>query len=250
VWPKNVTQKLIVALVDAKELRRAAVASLLEEWATSEKVDIVPIAPGVIPDPEQTRMVILSIGNEAIADDEHLRILTTLRDYLPGVPLVVLSDDENVEHAAVAIRMDIRGYIQTDIRPELAGPLLSSLLRGGSYFPIHALQHLVAAWSQTERDDGSRAMDANSNDAENAGTRIDDNPIEEPLHPRFTGRQKEVVNYLRLGSSNKAIARQLGLTETSVKVHVRTILRKLGAVNRTQAAVVLLQSDDPDKAQS
>jgi DNA-binding NarL/FixJ family response regulator len=54
----------------------------------------------------------------------------------------------------------------------------------------------------------------------------------------LTVRQKAVLELLRRGDSNKIIARQLGMREGTVKVHVRQIMRKFGVTNRTQVAVV------------
>jgi DNA-binding NarL/FixJ family response regulator len=59
-----------------------------------------------------------------------------------------------------------------------------------------------------------------------------------PINRDLTARQKAVLELLSHGDSNKAIARQLGTSEGTVKVHVRQILRKFGLVNRTQVAVV------------
>jgi two-component system, NarL family, nitrate/nitrite response regulator NarL len=61
----------------------------------------------------------------------------------------------------------------------------------------------------------------------------------EPSRPasRLTAKQEEVLQLLRRGQSNKVIASQLGLSEATVKVHLRCIMRKLGVVNRTQVAI-------------
>jgi two-component system, NarL family, nitrate/nitrite response regulator NarL len=54
----------------------------------------------------------------------------------------------------------------------------------------------------------------------------------------LTPRQKAVLSMLAEGQSNKLIARSLGINDTTVRVHVRAVLRKLGVTNRTQAALV------------
>jgi two-component system nitrate/nitrite response regulator NarL len=54
----------------------------------------------------------------------------------------------------------------------------------------------------------------------------------------LTARQRAVLELLRRGDTNKAIARRLGMREGTVKVHVRQIMRKFGVTNRTQIAVV------------
>jgi len=59
----------------------------------------------------------------------------------------------------------------------------------------------------------------------------------------LTARQQDVLERLRRGESNKLIGRQLRLRESTVKVHIRQIMRKLGAANRTQAALCAAQLD-------
>jgi DNA-binding NarL/FixJ family response regulator len=59
--------------------------------------------------------------------------------------------------------------------------------------------------------------------------------------PSLTGREKEVLQLLRVGISNKEIARQIDVSEGTVKAHVREILSKLGAISRTEAVNLALQ---------
>ena len=56
---------------------------------------------------------------------------------------------------------------------------------------------------------------------------------------RFTGRQSAVANALWRGKSNKVIAFELSMSESTVKVHIRNIMKKLNATNRTEAAFKL-----------
>nr|WP_247878774.1 response regulator transcription factor [Niveispirillum sp. SYP-B3756] len=55
---------------------------------------------------------------------------------------------------------------------------------------------------------------------------------------RLTNRQRDIFRLLLQGCSNKEIARQLGVLEGTVKVHVRAMMQKLGARNRTQIAIL------------
>jgi two-component system, NarL family, response regulator len=59
--------------------------------------------------------------------------------------------------------------------------------------------------------------------------------------PALTAREHEVLELLRLGISNKEIGRQLGVTEGTVKAHVREVLAKLGAISRTEAVNLGIQ---------
>jgi DNA-binding NarL/FixJ family response regulator len=60
----------------------------------------------------------------------------------------------------------------------------------------------------------------------------------------LTDRQREVLSLLRLGLSNKEIARDLGLSPNTVKIHVKAVLRALNVTNRTQAATAAATPTD------
>jgi len=62
--------------------------------------------------------------------------------------------------------------------------------------------------------------------------------------PRLTPRQVEVLGLLCHGKSNKAIADALGISPTTVKVHLSAILRALGVTNRTEAVLVMRPQED------
>lgn len=64
------------------------------------------------------------------------------------------------------------------------------------------------------------------------------------LGRNFSEREIQVLDLLRSGHSNKFIARNLQISEATVKVHIKTVLRKIGASNRTQAAIWAMQNND------
>ena len=68
--------------------------------------------------------------------------------------------------------------------------------------------------------------------------RAEDEAAGNPLAERLSRRELEVLEGLTLGKSNKEIARDLDLREPTVKLHVKTLYRKIGASNRTQAAMI------------
>ncbi len=61
--------------------------------------------------------------------------------------------------------------------------------------------------------------------------------LSDPKACKLSVREAAVLSYLKEGAPNKIIARQFDITEATVKVHVKAILRKIGAANRTQAAM-------------
>ena len=63
-----------------------------------------------------------------------------------------------------------------------------------------------------------------------------------PAEPRPSPRETEILHYLTTGCSNRAIARQLGIAEATVKVHLKSLLCRIRVANRTQAAIWALKN--------
>ena len=78
---------------------------------------------------------------------------------------------------------------------------------------------------------------------------LDRNLLNEPiLH--LSPRETSILRYLSQGASNKLIARDIKISEATVKVHVKAILRKIGVANRTQAAIWAMTNVEPDHRNS
>jgi DNA-binding NarL/FixJ family response regulator len=128
-----------------------------------------------------------------------------------GVPIVVMADGNNVDLILAALSSEANGFIPADISLEIAAHALRLVMAGGSYFPVNSL---MAA---------RPAMTAATSDG----------PLKSNL---FTRRQTAVIDAIRKGKANKIIAYELNMCESTVKVHVRNIMKKLNAKNRTEVA--------------
>ena len=165
-----------------------------------------------------------------------------LRALAANVPLVVISDREDGNDIAAAFSVEAQGYVYSGIASALACQALSFILNGGSYFPPSAVNRLRP---RPEQSDDSKGGSSSSNgskpDSKHNGSDSNGIGSAQPRHDlgsaNLTARQREVLERIRLGESNKLIARRLGMTEGTVKVHVRQMMRKCGACNRTQLAV-------------
>ena len=136
---------------------------------------------------------------------------------LPPVPVVVVSGSRQRSVIRSAIEAGARGYILKSSNGEILRHVLPLVLSGELYVPVQAVTP-----DEGEEAEGSPLEDAN-----------DFNPDFKSLTPRET----QVLKLLTLGYSNKEIARSLGMLEGTVKVHVKSIMKKLGVNNRTQAAI-------------
>lgn len=136
---------------------------------------------------------------------------------LETVPLLVISGSDEVADIVDSVRMGARGYILKTSSTAVLEHAISLALTGETFLP---LPRAVLS--------GSVAAEA----ARPTGQILD----------RLTDRQRDVFQLLLAGHSNKEIARELGVLEGTVKVHVRAIMQKLGVRNRTQVAVVAARS--------
>src|SRR5687768_9765253 len=126
-------------------------------------------------------------------------------------PVVLLANQEDLGSVMDALELGVRGYIPTSVPFEIAVEAIRLVRVGGTFVPASSLLR-------------SRQL---------AETPTADEP---PSSEMFTARQAAVVEALRRGKANKIIAHELNMRESTVKVHVRNIMRKLKAKNRTEVA--------------
>ena len=140
--------------------------------------------------------------------------LDLLLDFNLGVPIAILTPSITPEHAIAAIKKGAHGYIPSNTTIEIASAAIRFVAAGGTYVPTSVLLPSCPS----------------------IGTALRQGPVTPSM---FTARQAAVVEGLRKGKANKVIAYELAMCESTVKVHVRKIMRKLKASNRTQVAYLL-----------
>jgi DNA-binding NarL/FixJ family response regulator len=160
-----------------------------------------------------TRLVLIWMAVDARASEadtfyqEQVRQLGQLAE---PVPFAVMADAENGQCALQAMQAGARGYMPATMSLETTITALALISVGGSYFPPSMLAASAAAQQASH------------------------GPTAEELQAAFTPRQLEVLRLLRAGQPNKLIAYKLGMCESTVKVHVRNMMRRLRAKNRTE----------------
>ena len=137
----------------------------------------------------------------------------------PAAPVIMLSAYAESDEILQCISLGVRGYVPKSSSEEVLEHALSLVLAGEIFIPSTALSKLSA--------NAQRNLPA-----ELVGL-AEDNPLRQ-----LSARQRETLALMIEGHSNKEIARKLGLLESTVKAHVKVILKKLSAQNRTQAALI------------
>lgn len=161
-------------------------------------------------------VVVLSVqdlnGSDALIDGE----LAVLARHGISVPVVIISDAEDMNHVVMALEQGVRGYIPTSVTLDVAVEAVRLVKAGGTFAPASAMM----SWRRsTEVGRG----------------------IGQSLKSMFTARQMAVLTVLQQGKANKHIAHELNMREGTVKVHIRNIMRKLKAKNRTEVAILAHQ---------
>lgn len=215
-----------VLVVDPHVLRRACLLRFLTEWAETHNVVLLPQAPETLAASEaadiRCALGLFNFANLPVAEAVATGWWQEAMRALSPAPAVILSDSEKAEDVIAAARAGVRGFIPTTMEPAIALRALSFIMAGGSFFPPGALL-------QPDEQFLRRAIQL--------PRRIRPNNAP-PEQQGLTTRQSTVFQCLQDGQSNKAIARVLSLRESTVKVHVGQIMRKLGVSNRTQIALL------------
>jgi two-component system nitrate/nitrite response regulator NarL len=141
----------------------------------------------------------------------------------PGAKVLMLTVSEDEEDLADALRAGAQGYVLKTIEGDALVQAIERCASGEAVVSPEMTGKLVTAL-RARRDPPSAAA---------AAAAPDDDPL-----ATLSPREREIVRHIARGLSNKEIGRELEIAETTVKIHVQHILRKLGITSRVQAAVV------------
>ncbi|MCC7327507.1 MAG: response regulator [Burkholderiales bacterium] len=142
--------------------------------------------------------------------------LPSLRETVPGVRVLMLTVSEDEQDLARALRGGASGYLLKTIEGDALVAAILRAMRGETVLAEEMTSKLVAAYR----------------DAASAPT-----PPASKL-ALLSPREQDILRGIARGSSNKEIGRDLGIAETTVKIHVQHVLRKLDVSSRVQAAVI------------
>lgn len=132
--------------------------------------------------------------------------------------LMILSDCDAAASVVDAFKKGAKGYLPMSVPVRIAAQAIRLVAAGGCYVPVSCLVGGQGALELARADGPSTAKAADERSC------------------IFTARQTAVIEALRRGKANKVIAYELNMRESTVKVHVRNIMKKLNARNRTEVA--------------
>jgi DNA-binding NarL/FixJ family response regulator len=204
-----------VLLADDQALFREALATLL---GARPEVQVV----GEAGNGAEALDRAAALGPDVVLMDLHMPVLDgvaatrRLRAEQPGVRVLALTTFDDDEDVFAALRAGAVGYLLKDVSSERLVEALVAARRGESVLQPSVAAKVVAQFARLSEDP---------------------RPRPQPLVVPLSDRELDVVRLLAGGRSNREIAQELYLAEGTVKNHVTNVLAKLGARDRTQAAL-------------
>ena len=205
--------KIKVLIADDHTVVRKGIRALLE---TEPGITVV----GEAADGEDAIHRALALKPDVILMDlvmpklDGVQAIKELREVLPEAKVLVLTSFAEDRRIVAAIEAGALGYLLKDSSPEDLVRAIREVHRGESSLHPKVAQQLIKKLQR---------------------------PAEEPEREELTARERKVLAFIARGLSNREIARELSISEPTVRTHVSNILRKLGLKSRTQAALYALK---------
>lgn len=159
--------------------------------------------------------VVIYISNSVVSDT--VDAVGAVTAAYSGVRVLVLAAELSMEELGECLRAGTTGYLLSTISKKALRHSLTLLMLGEMVFPSALATALPQCAAKRPK-------------------------ISARLRGNLTPRELDILRCLTDGASNKLIARDLGITESTVKIHMKSLIRKIGAQNRTQAALWAIES--------
>lgn len=221
-----------LVLVESHSLLREGLALSISSHMREAEVECCRSVEEVIPGP--ARLLLVGADPHREGEAQALRIkFQTLRDRCGQAPIgvVMAHDDSGLRRMLGAL--GVAGVVQHEASLAVAIAAIQLMWVGGSCFPAEGAfdpdMAIAAPASAPEQDEALGS----------ALTVIAATPARKMVdcEMSLTSRECDVLRSLRAGRQNKIIAHELGISESTVKVHLRNMMKKLHASNRTQVAL-------------
>jgi DNA-binding NarL/FixJ family response regulator len=144
-----------------------------------------------------------------------------IKEQRPAAEVIVLAEDGHQDRALRVVEAGASGYVLRDIDAESLARAIADVCNGCTLMHPRVARHMAEQFRKLTR------QRAENNDMQLNG---------------LTGREMEILLELTKGATDREIAHRMYVTTTTVKSHVRSIFRKIGVRNRTEAAVHMLKS--------
>ena len=226
------TRPIQLLLVDDHSLFRRGLKALLEQddrfAVTAEAGDVGEALRCLA----QQRPDVILLDNH-LPGVRGVDAIPALKEAAPAARVLMLTVSEDENDLAAALQAGADGYLLKTVESDQLCETIVKVMDGESVISPEMMTKLVAVFRS--RPSASPALSPAPPPSAPAPLE----PVREPAPgvDLLSPREREILLLIARGDSNKLIARELDIAETTVKIHVQHILRKLGLSSRVQAAV-------------
>lgn len=212
------SEKVAVGFIGGSNLFRQGLRSYLDSEAfeiiveAERRDDVVSDLPDLARQPELLIYAAMR-GDRNTAD-----AVQALRDAAPDAHVMVMAEVLDTDGFADCLSAGVSGYLLADISKEALLHSMQLIILGEKVFATEFAKYWMEI-GVSPQTSGARREDHN-----------------------LTPRESEILECLLDGHSNKMIAHRLGITESTVKIHMKSLLRKINVQNRTQAAIWAMET--------
>ena len=205
-----------VVLIESRTFIRDAIVQSLEKSMALRVVPVADVSACIkrLSNSKLAAIVHSASGLGEVADTLIIHQLKALAEIGCALPSVVIADCADGARVIEVFNNGAKGYIPTNLSLSVAAHVIRLVAAGGNYVPASCLL------DHQPKEERVQSVEA---------------PVP-CFNGIFTARQTAVIEAIRRGKANKIIAYELEMRESTVKVHVRNIMKKLNAKNRTEVA--------------
>ncbi|MFM0340292.1 response regulator transcription factor [Paraburkholderia fungorum] len=237
--------KFLVA--DDHELIRQGVKGLLRGLDPDAQFDEADtwetLAAAARPDADHD-LAIVDLHMPGMSGASSLEVLLKAN---PALPVVVLSAEESPDEMRAVLAAGALGFVPKRQPASVMLKAIELVLSGGAYVPMEALSLLGSRATQAAPAPAETGATAPSQASGQGGAVLTEpitqiqalQPHQQHLLENLSPRQQDIMRLVHRGWTNKMIARELGVAEGTVKVHLSVIFRALGVHNRSTAIAVI-----------
>ena len=211
----------LIVVVDRRTLERECLARGLVAHNPTWSIALIRSLDEFqnMPNGRGASAILVILGARKISDQSLRAELVHFVSDIGDTPIIVVADSDEPADMLAALEVGARGYIPTSVSVKIAARAIGLALAGGVFVPASTFLRLREVIPATP-----------------GGTRRSAGVL--------TKREVGVAEAIRKGKPNKIIAYELNLRESTIKVHIRNIMKKLNATNRTQVVFKLSGRDD------
>jgi two-component system nitrate/nitrite response regulator NarL len=209
VLAPSAPEKVVTFLICQNTLLRTGVSHILEGTR-------FVVTEGTLAGAEVPGLILLC---DSLLPENATDTIKQLKEHYSGARLAALSDNLDPLTVRDLFNAGLDGLCQTGMSQPALVKALELVMLGEMFLPISVSLAMLDQSMSPQRQSMAAANDPTA------------------LSIKFSEREAQILRHLTTGASNKLIARDLGLAEATVKVHIKAILRKAKAANRTQAAM-------------